>query len=75
MQSSRYYRQHAERERRLSQGISDRRVVAILIRLARDYDDIAIDLDSGAIDIVHPERLPQQDHFECDPDDSGSPED
>jgi hypothetical protein len=28
--------------------------------MAREYDDLAEDLDSGAIEIRHPELLPQR---------------
>jgi hypothetical protein len=30
-------------------------------RFAADYDDIAIDLEQGAIEVRHPELMPQQD--------------
>jgi hypothetical protein len=33
------------------------------MQLSRDYIDIAIDLERGAIKIVHEAELPQQDHI------------
>jgi hypothetical protein len=35
---------------------------AALEAIARDFDDIAIDLERGLIDIPHPEKLPQRKH-------------
>jgi hypothetical protein len=32
----------------------------MLAQMARDYDDIAEDLENGAIEIRHPELMPQQ---------------
>ncbi len=55
-----YYRQHAELGRRLAKGIATRPDIADHLRLmARDYDQIAEDLEVGAIDIRHPELMPQ----------------
>jgi len=62
MQSAAYYREHAARARRLRNSIVTPDMVATLDRLARDYEDIAIDLERGAIEIIHPERLPQRKH-------------
>ncbi len=62
MQSATYYRKQAARAIRLRDGLTTPDVVELLTRLARDYEDIAIDLDRGAIAIVHPERLPQRHH-------------
>jgi hypothetical protein len=64
MQSATYYRQQAAKALRLIDAITTPDVVAMLERLARDYEDIAVDLENGAIDIVHPERLPQADHLD-----------
>jgi hypothetical protein len=63
VQSARYYRQQAQRARRLRTSVtSTSDVAATLERLAEDMDDIATDLENGAINIVHPERMPQLDH-------------
>jgi hypothetical protein len=35
-------------------------VLEVLHQVARDYDDIAEDLECGAIDIRHPELMPQR---------------
>ncbi len=54
-----YYRQQAERVRRLAGTRLNRDDEAMLSQIARDYDDIAEDLESGAIQIRHPELMPQ----------------
>jgi hypothetical protein len=28
--------------------------------MAKDYEEIAVDLERGAIEVKHPERMPQQ---------------
>jgi hypothetical protein len=60
MQTISYYKTHAERLERLASGISDPKMIETLDRLSKDYGDIALDLERGAIVIVHPERVPQQ---------------
>ena len=62
MQSAQYYRDQAAKALRLAQGITRSEIKEVLERLARDYGEIAVDLEVGAIDIVHPERLPQREH-------------
>jgi hypothetical protein len=62
MQSAKYYREHAGRASRLARQMTMPDVIETLERLARDYEDIAIDLENGAVEIVHPKRMPQQDH-------------
>jgi hypothetical protein len=64
MQSPQYYRDHAARARRLASSVDKSDVVDTLERLARDYEDIAIDLENGAVEITHPERLPQLKHLD-----------
>jgi hypothetical protein len=59
MQEAGYYREQAERARRLACGLIQRDA-EMLERLARDLDDIAEDLERGAIDIRHPELMPQR---------------
>ncbi len=61
MQSAAYYRENAARARRLLLSITPGETSAMLEQLARDYEDIATDLENGAIEIVHPSRMPQQD--------------
>ncbi len=60
MQSASYYRQEAARARRLARTINHPEAHEALERMSRDYDDIAEDLDRGAIEITHPSRLPQR---------------
>lgn len=59
MQSASYYRDQAARARRLLKSVNQPEIEELLKRLARDYDHIAVDLEKGAITIVHPELLPQ----------------
>jgi hypothetical protein len=54
-----YYREQAERARRLAMVPTDRETQEALKRIAEDYSDIAEDLESGAIEIRHPELMPQ----------------
>jgi hypothetical protein len=54
-----YYRNQAERARRLAESATDRSLEDELVRIAKDYDEIAEDLETGAIDIQHPELMPQ----------------
>jgi hypothetical protein len=49
MPSAAYYREHAARARRIRSCIVTPDIVDTLERLAREYDDVAIDLDRGAI--------------------------
>ena len=49
-----YYREQAERARRLAKH-ADGEIQAALLRTAQDYDDIAEDLEIGAIEIRHAE--------------------
>jgi len=59
MHSQQYYRGQAARARRLSASVYQRELVELLDRVAQVYDDIAEDLEIGAITIRHPELLPQ----------------
>ena len=53
-----YYRDQAERARRLARSVTDReRAKGILSEVAREYDEVAEDLESGAIEIRHPELI------------------
>jgi hypothetical protein len=61
MQDAPYYRDQADRARRLARGMRDD-VEEMLLRVARDFDDIAEDLERGAIEIRHPELMPQNHH-------------
>jgi hypothetical protein len=59
MRDPSYYRDQAERARRLAMEPTDRETKERLRELARDYLEIAEDLEHGAAEIRHPELLPQ----------------
>jgi len=63
LQTSQYYREQAARARRWAREISPNEAVETLTRAARDFDDIAVDLENGAVEIVHPNRMPQRQHI------------
>jgi hypothetical protein len=62
MQTVDYYRSRAARARRLSAQVTTPDVTRTLLEIAQDYEDIAADLERGAVEITHPSRLPQADH-------------
>jgi len=49
----------ADRAARLANLLTDERTKADLLKMAEDYRDIAQDLENGAIEFRHPERMPQ----------------
>jgi hypothetical protein len=55
-----YHREQAIRARRLAGGIGDREITQKLHDLARDYDENAADLEASAVEVRHPELMPQQ---------------
>ena len=57
MRSHSYYRDQAERARRLARSVTDRDegVKAILSQVAQEYEELAEDLEGGAVEIRHPE--------------------
>ena len=59
MQKPRYYRSQAQVAQRLAGEIYNAEAAASLLKMARDYQDIAEDLENGALEIRHPERMPQ----------------
>jgi len=59
MHDASYYREQAERARRLAAAVTDRETAAALSRAARDFEDIAVDLERGAVEVRHPELMPQ----------------
>jgi hypothetical protein len=61
MREARYYRDEAARARRWANSIDHPEVRAILLNVANDYDDIAVDIEKGAIEIRHAELMPQLD--------------
>jgi hypothetical protein len=54
-----YYREQAERARRLASLTHQPEMTEMLQRMAKDFEDIAHDLETGAVDVRHPELLPQ----------------
>ena len=60
MQDPSYYRSQAARARRLAQSQTNRDVQSLLERVAHDYEELAVDLEKGAVEIRHPEMLPQR---------------
>ena len=59
MYDASYYRQQAAKARRLSDSTPDREASKALASAARDFSDIAEDLERGAVEIRHPEMMPQ----------------
>ena len=62
MQHPHYYRSQAQTARRLAARINNEEAAASLSKVAKDYEDIAEDLENGAVEIRHPERMPQRRH-------------
>ena len=52
-----YYREQAGRARRLASGIGREDVARQLHDMAQDYEELAADLESGAIGVRHSELL------------------
>jgi len=60
MHDAQHYRSQAEVARRLADQVLNAEAEASLLKLAQDMSDIAEDLENGAIEIRHPERMPQR---------------
>lgn len=60
MEDASYYRERAERARRLARSQTTRDVEEMLAAVAQDYDELAEDLEKGAVEIRHPELMPQR---------------
>jgi hypothetical protein len=58
MHPAHYYRDQAARAKRLADHVTGE-VCDALRRLAQDFDEIAEDLENGAVEIRHPESMPQ----------------
>jgi hypothetical protein len=52
-----YYRAQAEHARRLAGLTHQSEMIEMLERMAEDFDAIACDLETGAVDVRHPELL------------------
>jgi hypothetical protein len=59
MHSAKYYREQAEKARGLARDIATSAAADVLATMAEDYDDIADDLQDGAVAIRHPELMKQ----------------
>ena len=59
MQDPSHYRDQSERARRLARSVTSRDVEALLQQVAQDYEDLAVDLETGAVEVRHPELMPQ----------------
>ena len=73
MYEAKHYRDLAERSRRLSRQTHDDQMSGALKEIAREFDELAEDLETGAVEIRHPELMPQSRHeapSEEKPDDS-----
>jgi len=60
MHSAEYYRKRAEHARKLADMSLEGAVRETLERMVQDYEDVAEDLETGAVEIRHPEMLPQR---------------
>jgi hypothetical protein len=60
MMDAGYYREKAEHARRLAEGIANREIAQELHDIARDYEENAADLEAGAVEVRHPELMPQE---------------
>jgi hypothetical protein len=55
MDRASYYREQADHARRLAEMTWQDDLEALLLRVAQDYDEIAVDLEAGASEIRHAE--------------------
>ena len=64
MRSPSYYRDQAERAQRLARSVTDRddSVKAILSQVAQEYEELAEDLEGGAVEIRHSELTLETHH-------------
>ena len=60
MREIHYYRDQAARAPRLARAINHPEVRDALLAMAKDDEQIAEDLELGAIEVRHPELAPQQ---------------
>lgn len=60
MDAAAYCRERATRVRQLAETTLDDALRESLRAMARDYDELAKDLDSGTEAVRHPDLLPEQ---------------
>jgi hypothetical protein len=58
-QEAAYYREHAERARRLARSVTKGDVEQQLLQMAEEYERLVVDREKGAIEIRKPEQLRQ----------------
>ena len=61
MHAPEYYRDQARHARRLASMVHQVEVRDRLRQTAQDLDETAEDLETGAVEVRHPELLPQRD--------------
>jgi hypothetical protein len=57
MEGASYYREQADHVRRLAEMTWQADLEAMLRRVARDYEEVAEDLEGGVTNVRHPELL------------------
>jgi hypothetical protein len=60
MHPASYYRDRAEHARRVASRMHQPEMLEMLGQMARDYDEIAEDIENEAIEIRHSELMPQR---------------
>ena len=58
--SALHYRGQAAKARGLAAQVTDEAAAGILRQTAQDYEEIAEDLETGAVEIRHPDLIRQQ---------------
>ena len=66
MHDAAYYREQAARARHLAIHTTDEEAGRLLLRMSQDYRELAEDLELNAIEIRHPELLPQRRHHQAE---------
>jgi hypothetical protein len=59
MEHPSHYRRQAARARSLASNAHQREIHDMLRQVAREYDEIATDIERGAVEIRHAELMPQ----------------
>jgi len=59
MQDAAYYREHAERARRLARSVTNSVVEQQLLAMEEEYERLVVDIEKGAVEIRKPEQTPQ----------------
>ncbi|HEX4506016.1 MAG TPA: hypothetical protein VH722_09825 [Alphaproteobacteria bacterium] len=67
MQTVRYYRDYAERARKLNEGVDRRAMRETLEILAAGFEEIARALETGMVSAIHPKDNPHESAVREDP--------